>query len=104
MGSSNYYSLTDIARMLNYEIFYEDGKVILKNNYEYLTFIPGTSIMQTVNNIYDLKGAIFENNGEFFAPLRKILELLGHTVEWEGRTNSIYIDSNVQMTRKLVVE
>ena len=104
VGNSNYYSLTDIARMLEFELFYENGKVILKDNYEYLTFIPGTSIMQTVNNIYDLKGTIFENNGEFFVPLREVLELLGHSVEWNGKTNSIYIDSNIILSRKLVVE
>ena len=104
VGNSNYYSLTDIARMLEFELFYENGKVILKNNCEYLTFIPGTSIMQTVNNIYDLKGTIFENNGEFFVPLRKVLEILGHSIEWDGENNLIYIDSNIQMTRKLIVE
>ncbi len=104
VDKSNYYSLTDVANILNYEMSYEEGKIILTNGWDTLTFFPNTSVMQSEHEFYDLKEKIFENNGEFFAPLRKILELLGHTVEWDGRTNSIYIDSNVQMTRKLLIE
>lgn len=30
IGGTNYYSLTDIARMLEFEMSFEEGKVVLK--------------------------------------------------------------------------
>lgn len=104
IGGTNYYSLTDIARMLEFEMSFEEGKVVLKNNNEYLTFYPCTNVIQVQDNHYNLSVNSFENNGEIFVPLREVLELLGHSVEWNGKTNSIYIDSNIILSRKLVVE
>ena len=86
-------------------IFYEISYLAsLKNNYDYLTFYPCTNVIQVQDNHYNLSVNSFENNGEIFVPLREVLELLGHSVEWNGKTNSIYIDSNIILSRKLVVE
>ncbi len=104
IGGTNYYSLTDIARMLEFEMSFEEGKIVLKNNNDYLTFYPCTNVIQVQDNHYNLSVNSFENNGEIFVPLREVLELLGHSVEWNGKTNSIYIDSNIILSRKLVVE
>ena len=90
--------------MLEFEMSFEEGKIVLKNNNEYLTFYPCTNVIQVQDNYYNLSVNSFENNGEIFVPLREVLELLGHSVEWNGKTNSIFIDSNIILSRKLVVE
>lgn len=70
------------------------SEVVIKDKSNEIQMLLGKNKVMVNGEIKDIDVATKMINSRTFAPLRFITENLGHTIEWDDSTNSIYITKN----------
>jgi uncharacterized secreted protein with C-terminal beta-propeller domain len=73
-------------------------EVVIKDNNNEIEMILGKDKVMVNGIIKDIDVPTKMINSRTFAPLRFIVENLGHTVRWDGNTGSIYITKNTAVS------
>ncbi len=70
------------------------SEVVIKDKSNEIEMLLGKNKVMVNGEIKDIDVPTIMINSRTFAPLRFITENLGHTVTWDGSTNSVYITKN----------